>query len=222
MITNEQQNRCKAILMEQQSRLIKQVQDHFGLQSTMQETTGELSTYDNHPADMGTELFERGKDIALNEHAEKKLEEINSALHAINEGTYGICVDCGIDIPFERLEIVPTTDRCKSHASDQVSTHDFSVETASFSPNLNPNEGNEETQVGYDAEDTWQNVSQYGTSETPSDFYGDRDNYSEMYPNSDELVGSTEVVEDFLAADIEGKFSGVTPNHQKYEQEYEE
>src|SRR5690625_1207095 len=77
----------------------------------------------------------------------------------------------------------------------------------------------EEEQVGYDAEDAWQEVSRYGTSETPSDFYGDRDNYDEMYPNSDELVGSTEDVEEFLSADIDGKFDGVTPNHNKYEEE---
>src|SRR5690625_4736141 len=106
MITEEQRNRCKMILTERQSHLIEQMQDHFGLQSAVKDTTGELSRYDNHPADMGTELFERGKDVALNEHAEKELEEINSALHAIDEGTYGICVECGADIPFERLEAV--------------------------------------------------------------------------------------------------------------------
>jgi YteA family regulatory protein len=222
MITEEQQNRCKAILMERQSKLIKHVQDHFGLQSAVKDTTGELSSYDNHPADMGTELFERGKDIALNEHAEKELEEINSALHAINEGTYGICIECGADIPFERLEIVPTTDRCTNHANDQTFTRDHPVEAEIFSPNINPDEVTEETQVGYDAEDTWQDVSRYGTSETPSDFYGDRDNYNKMYPNSDELIGAAEVVEDFLVADIDGKFSGVAPNHQKYENEFED
>src|SRR5699024_4108091 len=136
MITEEQKNRCKAMLMEQQSRLIRQVQNSYGLQSAVKDTTGELSSYDNHPADMGTELFERGKDLALNEHAEKELEEINSALHAINEGTYGICVECGVDIPFERLEIVPTTDRCKNHASDQTFTRDHPVEAEVFSPNI--------------------------------------------------------------------------------------
>lgn len=222
MITEEQRDRCKIILMERQSQLIKQVQDHFGLQSAVKDTTGELSSYDNHPADMGTELFERGKDIALNEHAEKELEEINSALHAIEEGTYGICVECGADIPFERLKAVPTTDRCTNHASNQTFTRDHPVESEVFSPNINPDEVTPETQVGYDAEDTWQDVSRYGTSETASDFYGDRDNYNEMYPNSDELIGFTEVVEDFLSANMDGYPTGVTPNHKKYEQEYED
>lgn len=222
MITEEQKNRCKMILTERQSHLIEQVQDHFGLQFAVKDMTGELSSYDNHPADMGTELFERGKDVALNEHAEKELEQINSALHAIDEGTYGICVECGANISFERLEIVPTTDRCFNHADDQTFTRDHPVETEVFSPNINPDEVTEETQVGYDAEDAWQEVSRYGTSETASDFYGDRDDYNEMYPNSDELIGSTEVVEELLTANIDGSFTGVTPNHYKYEKEDED
>lgn len=222
MITSDQINQCKSVLLQRQSELITQVQDHFGLETAMKDSTGELSSYDNHPADMGTELFERGKDIALNENKEKELEKINHALHAIEEGTYGICTTCGTDIPFARLEAVPTTEYCMEHADDQVFTRDHPVEEEVFSPNINPDEVTAETQVGYDAEDAWQEVSQYGTSDTPSDLYGDRDNYNEMYANSDELIGGTEVVEEFLASDIDGHYIGVTPNHQKYEKEYDE
>src|SRR5690625_1622069 len=220
MITEEQKNRCKMILTERQSHLIEQVQDHFGLQSAVKDTTGELSSYDNHPADMGTELFERGKDTALNEHMETELEKINEALHAIEEGTYGICTKCGDTIPYERLLAVPTTDRCIEHADDQTFTSDRPVEEEVFSPNINPNEITEEEQVNYDAEDTWQELSQHGTSETPSDFYGDRDDYNEMYPNKSENVGAVEDLEEFLSADMEGKFSGVTTNQNKYDGDF--
>lgn len=66
-----------------------------------------------------------------------------------------------------------------------------------YSPNINPDEVTDETQVGYDAEDAWQEVGRYGTSETPSDLYGDRDNYNEMYPNSDEDIGIVEKIESY-------------------------
>ncbi|MEN2768749.1 TraR/DksA C4-type zinc finger protein [Ornithinibacillus xuwenensis] len=218
MVSNEQLNQCKQGLLARQHELIEQVQDHFGKSfELVKESMGELSNYDNHPADMGTELFEREKDIALNEHAEKELEDINSALHAIEEGTYGICTECGADIPFERLQAIPTTDRCVNHASNTTFERERTVEEEVFSPNINPDEVTDEEQVGYDAEDTWQELSRYGTSETASDFYGDQDNYDEMYPNSDENVGSTEDIEEFIAADEHGKFTGVTPNHNKYE-----
>ncbi|HLQ98607.1 MAG TPA: yteA family sporulation protein, partial [Candidatus Dormibacteraeota bacterium] len=67
------------------------------------------------------------------------------------------------------------------------------VEEDIYSNHINPERNEKET--GYDAEDAWQEVSRYGSSETPSDLYGDRDNYNEMYPNSDEDVGIVEDVE---------------------------
>src|SRR5699024_9392544 len=91
-------------LLESQERIIKQLQDRFGLEASYIDSVGELSSYDNHPGDMGTELYERGKDIALNEHVEHELEAINKALHAIEEGTYGICRVCSGDIPYDRLK----------------------------------------------------------------------------------------------------------------------
>jgi len=223
MITNDQQARCKSILVSRQNELINHMQDHFGMNVEMaKESTGELSNYDNHPGDMGTELFERQKDVALNEHAEKELEEINEALHAIAEGTYGICSKCGEDIPYERLLAVPTTDRCVEHATNDTFDHHRPIEEQVVSPNINPNEKTEEEQVGYDAEDTWQEVSRYGTSETTADFYGDQENFDEMYPNSDENVGSVEDLENFISSDIHGKYTGVSFNHNKYEEELDD
>lgn len=217
LITNEQLIECKRVLTNRQSELINHMQGDFGLQLSARESVGELSMVDNHPADMGTELFERGKDIALNEHAETELEKINEALHAIEEGTYGLCTVCGIDIPYERLTAVPIADKCMDHAEKQKFTSDRPVEEEVFSPNINPDEGIVEAEVGYDAEDAWQEVSSYGTSETPSDFYGDRDNYNAMYPNSDELIGVTEAVEEFAIADITGKYVGTTEHDNEYE-----
>lgn len=223
MITGEQLNQCKQDLLARQNELIEHVQDHYGLSvEFIKESMGELSNYDNHPADHGTELYERQKDLALNEHAEKELEEINEALHAIEEGTYGICRECGADIPFERLQAIPTTDRCINHAERDTFERNRTVEEEVFSPNINPDEVTEEEQVGYDAEDAWQDVSRYGTSETTADFYGDKEHYNEMYPNSDENVGSVEDIESFVAADQHGNFIGVTPNHNKYEEELDQ
>lgn len=37
---------------------------------------------------------------------------IEGAHARINEGSYGICADCGVDIPFARLQAQPTAERC--------------------------------------------------------------------------------------------------------------
>lgn len=223
MLQAQQLEQLKKGLLQRQNELINQIQDHFGLKYEFaQESLGELSNYDNHPADHGTALFERGKDVALNEHAEKELEEINEALTAIEQKTYGICSKCGQDIAFERLEAVPTTDRCREHAEVDTFKHARPIEEQVFSPNINPDEKTKETQVGYDAEDAWQDVSRYGSSDTPSDLYGDQENYEETYPNSDEQVGSVMDIEEFLAADQHGKYTGVMPNHKRYEAKLDE
>lgn len=196
MLTNEQIKTFHKILFDRQSEIINQIQDRFGLVASQKEAIGELSSYDNHPADLGTETYERGKDLALSEHAERELEEINAALHAMEEGTYGICKVCSMDIPYERLLALPTADTCIHHSEEQqIATRERPVEEEVYSPNINPDEVTDETQVGYDAEDAWQEVSRYGTSETPSDLYGDHDDYNEMYPNSDERIGVVEDVE---------------------------
>lgn len=220
MITSGQIAECKAALLKRQTELINHVQDHFGTTlEVAKESVGELSNYDNHPGDMGTELYEREKDIALNEHAETELEEINEALHAIEEGTYGICKICGADIPYERLKAIPAADRCMDHTKEDTFEQNRTAEEGVFSPNINPNEVKEEEQTAYDSEDSWQEVSRYGTSETASDFYGDREDYDEMYPNHEENPGAAEDVEEFLSADMNGKFKGVEKYHEKYEED---
>lgn len=221
MLNQEQLQLCKTLLLNRQSELIEQVQDkHFGLDIELVEAADELSSYDNHPADMGTALYERGKDLALAEHAEKELEQINEALHAIEEGTYGICSVCGVDIPFERLKAVPTTDKCIDHAEEQAFSRSRPIEEEVLSPNITSKETLDEEHVGYDGEDTWQEVSRYGTSETPSDFYSDHVDYDHMYPNHDEMIGSAEDVENFAFVEIDGKYADILPELVKEDDEY--
>lgn len=203
MLTSKQLQECKSVLVTRQGELIKQLQGSFGLEMSHIDAVGELSSYDNHPADMGTELFERGKDVALEEHAEMELEQINLALHAISAGTYAICRECSQDIPYERLLAVPTTDACIEHAEQGIFTSNRPIEETVYSPNLNPNTEAEEIDNAYDAEDAYQDVARYGNSDTPSDLYGDRDNYDDMYPNSDENIGYVEDVEKYSRTGFE-------------------
>lgn len=49
---------------------------------------------------------------ALNEDAKHLVSQINSALHRMETGDYGICTECGADISEERLEIIPYAALC--------------------------------------------------------------------------------------------------------------
>lgn len=121
MITREQIRQCKDKLLERQMELITWVEQHQDMhRNSLTEEIGELASFDNHPADLGTELYEREKNIALVARAEKELTQINEALHAIEAGTYGICKTCGMPIPLARLLAVPMTDTCKEHAIEST------------------------------------------------------------------------------------------------------
>ncbi len=41
-----------------------------------------------------------------------ELREIEAARRRLDDGTYSICVDCGVAIPYERLLYEPAAERC--------------------------------------------------------------------------------------------------------------
>lgn len=116
MISEEQRQQLQQALEKTQYDLIEQLKKDDPV--SQKDAVGELSSYDNHPGDMATELYEREKDATLENHATTKLEKINEALHAIEEGTYGLCETCSEPIPYERLEIIPEASTCVEHASE--------------------------------------------------------------------------------------------------------
>jgi RNA polymerase-binding transcription factor DksA len=96
--------------LDQRTREIEQRREE--LKRADEGLTDELADYDQHPADQGTETFEQELDettLMILEEEEKRVEEARKALA---EGRYGVCVDCGKEIPAARLEAIPETIRC--------------------------------------------------------------------------------------------------------------
>lgn len=81
-------------------------------------TTSELSSYDNHLADLGTELYIQEMQNSLTNHQRMKLSNINDALARIDNGTYGICENCKNTIDENRLEFIPETNLCSCCAKE--------------------------------------------------------------------------------------------------------
>ncbi len=72
----------------------------------------ELANYDNHPADAGTDTFEKEKDLALRENLRSMINKIGEALAKMDRGTYGICDRCDREIAIGRLDAVPYATYC--------------------------------------------------------------------------------------------------------------
>ncbi|NUZ05525.1 TraR/DksA family transcriptional regulator [Piscinibacter koreensis] len=71
------------------------------------------------PHNQVEDLAERGEQITREivtdgerERDFRELREVQLALGRISAGGYGICVDCGVDIPTARLEAQPWAARC--------------------------------------------------------------------------------------------------------------
>jgi YteA family regulatory protein len=223
MASKEQIITLKSKLLNHKEQLqnrISQDQDDW-LDTGQSDSVGELSAYDNHPADMGTELIERERNMAIDDHAGSEMEKIDSALQAVEEGTYGICKTCGKEIPFERLEAVPSTLYCVDHTPEQRMAQDRPVEEDI----LQPSHGNhfENRRAGNEInhkEDSFAEIARFGTSETPADFTGDNESYDTLYKTEDENDGFTEEYENFLGNDIDGTNRKMYPS--KKQEEYKE
>jgi RNA polymerase-binding transcription factor DksA len=90
---------------------------------TEDESTSELSHVHLHPADTGTETFEREKDFSILEQVEAELADVERALQRLDDGSYGICQACGTAIPDDRLAAVPAARFCVDHQS--AAEHQF-------------------------------------------------------------------------------------------------
>ncbi len=114
----------RKVINEKRNEIIEQLQ---ALKEQMMDpTTGqyvnENSPYSLHMAEQGTDAMEREKLYLWAQRENKFLGYLDDALQRIENGTYGICIEC-IDepqnlcptcplIPKERLMAVPHTQHC--------------------------------------------------------------------------------------------------------------
>ena len=74
--------------------------------------TGEPTSVDQHPADSGANLADADREEASIEILHAQQERVREALARVEAGSYGRCVDCGAELPDERLEARPDAARC--------------------------------------------------------------------------------------------------------------
>jgi DnaK suppressor protein len=105
-------------LLEEKKRVEAAIQNLQEENSgNLAEEAGEEMAHDL--ADTATETYDRELDHTLEENSEHVLEEIKAALKRIEEGTYGICTNCGKQIAEARLEALPWATLCIDCARDR-------------------------------------------------------------------------------------------------------
>lgn len=142
--------------------------DGMGYGISIRDLTGELSSYDNHPGDLGNETFEAEKNMSFRTREKFLLSEVQTALDKIADGTYGLCEQCHREIGKERLEVRPYTRLCIHCENDmEQKVEDEERGRPIEEQILFPPFGRSFTDdsiydpVGYDGEDAWEEVNEY-------------------------------------------------------------
>lgn len=102
--------------LDEERERLQALKDEYNAEGLHDETEdaslGELSSLDQHQADVGTETFNRERDLSILEQVETELGDVEHALRRLDDGTYGTCEACGKPIPDERLEALPAARFC--------------------------------------------------------------------------------------------------------------
>lgn len=207
-MNNEHLKYFKDNLIKEKNELLRQMKNNnsFGLDESMNDSIGELSGYDNHPADIATELYEREKDIGIRENQMHIFELIKEALQRIEEGNYGYCAKCNEEIPLDRLEAIPYTKYCIRHQpNDSISIQRPIEEQFLMPPFGRTSFDDKDNETEFDGEDAWQSVARFGTSDS-TDYLSEED-YDYLDPEAREPVGYVEELEGFIITDIDGNSS---------------
>jgi len=188
-------NHFKSLLVRKKQELQSTLQSMHdnGTDGTNNSFVDELSRYDNHPADSGSEMYSAEFNNSLKIRHEVMMHEINDALKKIDNGTYGKCESCGNDIDKERLNALPYAKFCiqcqNNYSKDRNSlstrnTNDDRYLSAPFGRKyLNKREDDE-----HEGLDVLNDVMKYGSADTPQDMGGYED-YEEFYTNKKDKQG---------------------------------
>jgi len=110
-LTQEQRSELSNTLRAQLNALNRQVEAHRQVLSNDDYPQAEI---EQNTEDAAQHSDDDEVEAALSDIDRQELSSISRALERIKGDDYGLCVDCGRQIPFDRLEREPQTLRCLS------------------------------------------------------------------------------------------------------------
>ena len=85
------------------------------------------------PEEQSMHDFVQDVELALVEMKSETLGRIDEALRRLEEGSYGVCIECGTEIPAVRLRALPFATRCLAcQEREEESAQEKSPERASL------------------------------------------------------------------------------------------
>jgi RNA polymerase-binding protein DksA len=91
---------------------LRQAEQDTTLSGDQRDVTGEISTVGQHPADVADFTYQREMQETTHQLIDRETAQVQAAMRAREQGTYGTCQECGRAIPPERLEARPEATLC--------------------------------------------------------------------------------------------------------------
>ena len=116
-----QMKKFKKLLLAAKEKLDAEIQQlqRDNLNRSQRDSSGDLSGYSYHMADVGTDTFGREVELTIASAGSETMKLIDEALERIEDGTYGKCQMCGCQVDMKRLEAVPYAHLCISCQSEE-------------------------------------------------------------------------------------------------------
>lgn len=109
-MNKQMREKFKKLLLKEREKLGKDIK-HLDFKSR-KDSSGELSNYTFHMADLGTDTFDKDMNLNLDGTEQEIMRQVDEALVKIKDGTYGTCEVCEEDITLKRLKVIPYTRFC--------------------------------------------------------------------------------------------------------------
>ena len=74
--------------------------------------SGDISGHALHMADVATDMYDREFLLGLASNDRELLYEIDEAMARMEDGTYGLCIECKKSVPVTRLKAIPHVRTC--------------------------------------------------------------------------------------------------------------
>ncbi len=110
-LTKEELEQVKQRLLKRKKELLNEIADI--LEKEAKDEYQELIEAIREEGDIASAELQESTILALAEMRAKEVEQIDAAIERIDNGEYGICIECGDWITPARLEALPYALRCK-------------------------------------------------------------------------------------------------------------
>jgi DnaK suppressor protein len=111
-LTPELIDELRQSLERERDRLVQRISALVEAEQKLGESQGEESDAGGGMADVASDANEQTLELSLERAERIHLAEIEAALRRIKDGRYGVCEECGLSIPVERLQALPWTPFC--------------------------------------------------------------------------------------------------------------